>query len=747
MDKVILELTRITQQVGLADSPAEQVRLIVDSICAAIQVEVCSLYRANADGDMLLLASHGLASDEKVVIPAGHGLVGLVATGRHPVNLAEAADHEDYFYIPQTREERYASFCGVPLVQQGEVLGVLVVQRAEPRKLEPEAKAFLMTLAAQLAFIVANIPAQEQCALFSDRQSTGIRGAPGIAIGSAYMLSGGELQGVQDRRCDSIELELHNWHRLLEITREDVRLERNALGGELADSVAAIFDAYDMLLADQSLIKQVEQEIRSGHWLPWALRVSIQYFAELFRAMDDPYLRARHEDIQHLGSKLYEVWRGGHLTGKIRQLPDGPLVLVGKQVSVSDIAAIPPEQLAGIVCLEGSSMSHVAVVANAMGVPAVMGVDSLPRLQDGELLVVDGNVGQVFSNPGSALLREFRLLIDQEESLRHQLDRLRSQPAVTVDGTRVRLMTNTGLLADITPGLKSGAEGVGLYRTEIPFMVRDSFPTEDEQVQVYRTVLSAYEGKPVHMRTLDIGGDKQLSYFPIRAEENPALGWRGIRFTLDNVQLLMSQVRSMVRAAEGIDNLRILVPMVSSTHEIDRFIQLLDDACTQLLKEGYPVLRPQVGVMLEVPAAIPQLRFWCRKIDFISIGSNDLSQYLLALDRNNPRVGKRFDHVHPAVLHEIARVVSIARECNVPVSLCGEMASDPAAVVLLVGMGIRSLSMSAALLPRVKWLIRSISLPEAESILQQALACDDVADIRKLVNAMLSANELTALVS
>jgi phosphotransferase system enzyme I (PtsI)/phosphotransferase system enzyme I (PtsP) len=278
-------------------------------------------------------------------------------------------------------------------------------------------------------------------------------------------------------------------------------------------------------------------------------------------------------------------------------------------------------------------------------------------------------------------------------------------------------------------------------------MVRDSFPTEDEQVQVYRTVLSAYEGKPVHMRTLDIGGDKQLSYFPIRAEENPALGWRGIRFTLDNVQLLMSQVRSMVRAAEGIDNLRILVPMVSSTHEIDRFIQLLDDACTQLLKEGYPVLRPQVGVMLEVPAAIPQLRFWCRKIDFISIGSNDLSQYLLALDRNNPRVGKRFDHVHPAVLHEIARVVSIARECNVPVSLCGEMASDPAAVVLLVGMGIRSLSMSAALLPRVKWLIRSISLPEAESILQQALACDDVADIRKLVNAMLSANELTALVS
>jgi signal transduction protein with GAF and PtsI domain len=320
-------------------------------------------------------------------------------------------------------------------------------------------------------------------------------------------------------------------------------------------------------------------------------------------------------------------------------------------------------------------------------------------------------------------------------------------PAITLEGTKLCLLTNTGLLADISPGLNSGAEGVGLYRTEIPFMIRDSFPTEDEQVQVYGAVLSAYQGKPVYMRTLDIGGDKQLSYFPIRAEENPALGWRGIRFTLDNVQLLMSQVRAMNRATEGADNLHILLPMVSSTSEIDHFRQLLDDACSQLLHEGYPVVRPKMGVMLEVPAAISQLRFWCRKIDFISIGSNDLSQYLLALDRNNPRVGKHYDHVHPAVLHEIFRVVTIARECNVPVSLCGEMASDPVAVVLLLGMGIRSLSMSAAMLPRIKWLIRSISQSMASDVLQQALACDNVEAIRSLVNEMLDANELTALVS
>jgi phosphotransferase system enzyme I (PtsI)/phosphotransferase system enzyme I (PtsP) len=463
--------------------------------------------------------------------------------------------------------------------------------------------------------------------------------------------------------------------------------------------------------------------------------------------MDDPYLRARYEDIQHLGNKLYNVWRSGHLSVQSRKLPDGPLVLVGKQVSISDIAGAPLDMLAGIVCFEGSTLSHVSVLANAMGIPAVVGTGVIGGLQDGDQLIVDGNVGQVFSHPNNALLKEFRQLMSQEQLLRNQLDKLREQPAITLDGTTVRLLTNTGLLADISPGLRSGAEGVGLYRTEIPFMVRDSFPTEDEQVQVYEQVLAAYSGKPVYMRTLDIGGDKQLPYFPIRGEDNPALGWRGIRFTLDNSQLLMSQVRAMIRAARGADNLNILLPMVSSTNEVDDFAQLLNDAMGQLYKEGYHVVRPKIGLMIEVPASISQLPFWRDKIDFISIGSNDLSQYLLAMDRNNARVASRYDHVHPAVLHEIYRVVKTSRECNLPLGLCGEMASDPVAVVLLLGMGLRSLSMSAAKLPRIKWLIRSISLEMAEGVLEQALRCDNVESIRAMVNDAMKISGLQDLVS
>ena len=335
----------------------------------------------------------------------------------------------------------------------------------------------------------------------------------------------------------------------------------------------------------------------------------------------------------------------------------------------------------------------------------------------------------------------------REQSFTHELDKLRDLPARTQDAVKIRLLTNTGLLADIKPGLKNGAEGVGLYRTEIPFMVRQSFPSEEEQIEVYRDVFAAYQGKPVYVRTLDIGGDKQLPYYPITNEENPALGWRGIRFSLDNIQLLMTQVRAIIRSAEGRESLHILLPMISCTQELNQFLSLLDDACKQLYDEGLNIVKPRVGVMVEVPAVTSQLQYWKHKIDFVSIGSNDLSQYLLAVDRNNPRVAKRFDHVHPAVLHEIYRIVNTARECGLPLNLCGEMASDPVAVLLLLGMGVRSLSMSSSKLPRIKWLIRSVSIMQAEDFLKQALEQDNVESIRSLGAKTLKALGLAALLN
>ncbi|MEZ5528830.1 MAG: putative PEP-binding protein [Porticoccaceae bacterium] len=278
-------------------------------------------------------------------------------------------------------------------------------------------------------------------------------------------------------------------------------------------------------------------------------------------------------------------------------------------------------------------------------------------------------------------------------------------------------------------------------------MVHDSFPSEEEQVNVYRQVLDAYRGKPVHMRTLDIGGDKPLPYFPVDNEANPALGWRGIRFTLDNSQLLMTQVRAMIRAAGNNDSLRILLPMVSSTSELDDFVEVFSDALCQLQSEGFDVVRPKLGVMIEVPAAISQIPFWADKLDFVSIGSNDLSQYLLAVDRDNPRVSGRYDHVHPAVLMEIRRTLQLAGAHNLSVSICGEMASDPVAVVLLLGIGMRTLSMSAAKLPQVKWLIRTLPVSTAEQLTKQAFGCPYPAQIRSLVREELESLGLHDLFS
>jgi len=422
------------------------------------------------------------------------------------------------------------------------------------------------------------------------------------------------------------------------------------------------------------------------------------------------------------------------------------VILVGDEVSISDIAAVPGEKLVGIICFSGSSMSHTAVLANALGVPAVMGVGALKNLRNRERFIVDGNSGQIVRYPNDMLCSEFQRLIDEEKQLLNKLSTLRDLPGVTPDGFLVRMFTNSGLLADLSPGLKHGAQGIGLYRTEIPFMVRDSFPSEQEQMEVYSHVFRAYEGKPVYMRTLDVGGDKQLPYFPITNEDNPALGWRGIRFTLDNIQLLMTQVRAMLRAGGADGNLHILLPMVSATSEIDTFNELLGEAIQQLNDENKDVRRPKVGVMIEVPAAISQLPFWCRKLDFVSIGSNDLTQYMLALDRNNSRVATRYDHLHPAVIHEINRVVNIARQHNLPLSLCGEMASDPLAVILLIGMGISTLSMSATKLPRIKFLIRSLPQNKAETILQQCLQMDNVQEIRALLHYTLHEFNLHELI-
>jgi len=405
-------------------------------------------------------------------------------------------------------------------------------------------------------------------------------------------------------------------------------------------------------------------------------------------------------------------------------------VLIGEYLTAADLAEVPEGNLAGVISLKGSNSSHVAILARAMGIPTVMGVSDVPIYEIAEKeIIVDGYYGQIYVSPSPSLREEFQRLIGEEQELDASLEALRDQPAQTKDKHQIALMANAGLGADISFALVAGAEGVGLYRTETPFMIRDRFPSSEEQRVIYRQLLASFSPRPVAMRTLDIGGDKSLPYFPVK-EENPFLGWRGLRVTLDHPEIFLTQVRAMLRASQGYHNLRIMLPMVTDVSEVDEALRLFKKAYADVAEEGFSIEKPQIGVMIEVPSAVYLSRVIATRVDFLSVGSNDLTQYLLAVDRNNSRVASLFDSLHPAVLRALMQVVENGHQEGKHVSICGEMAGDPAAVLLLVAMGFDSLSMNSASLARIKWVIRQFTLKEAQKLLQEVLGMESAITIR-----------------
>ncbi len=748
MENSLALLKKIVQEAASVESPETQMHYIVSAVREAMQVNVCSLYTADRESNLVLAATAGLdpASVGKVRLAAGEGLVGHIAQHSHPLNLEDAAQHVDYRYFPETHEEDYQAFLGVPLVHLRSLIGVLVVQERQRRKFTIDEEAFLVTVAAQLGATLALNRQHSPAAPFDQavakmERIVGVKGAVGIGIGTIHLLTGGDLDEVVNQSCEDIDRELENFQVALQQCRDELEQGSHQLGGQLPGDVSSIFSVYSMLLDSRELIDAVEHGIRQGNWAPGALRATINEYAARFENMEDPYLRSRGEDVRNIGNKIYNKMSGE--SEPVDQSQN--LILTGKLVSITDIARYKREQLAGIVCQAGSSLSHTAVLANALGLSAVMGTGQVKGMLQGTPAIIDGQQGQVILHPEEEILREYEALARREKNLIDELQELKELPAVTPDGQRVKLYANTGLMADISPGLQRGAEGVGLYRSEIPFMEHENFPTEEEQLGIYRHVLTAYAGKPVTIRTLDIGGDKALPYYRF-SEGNPYLGWRGIRFTLDNHPIFMTQVRAMLRASVGLENLQILLPMVSRVDELDAFVALLEDACTQLRGDGIPVERPPIGIMVEVPAAVNLLPFFARRIDFVSIGSNDLTQYLLALDRNNARVSHLFDNLHPAVLREVHRIVVECRQLGLPCSLCGEMAADPLAVVLLLGMGVEALSMSAYSLPKIKWLIRTLPVSVAKRTLQEALTMEHESHIRKLIKDKLIEYGLGGLV-
>ena len=746
-------LRRIIQEVNRAPDLSRALEVIVTRVKQSMAVDVCSVYLVDNEArQYVMMATDGYHPSVvgQVRLNFGQGLVGEVVRREEPLNLDNAADHPNYIFSRQINEEVYHGFLGVPIIQHRAVLGVLVVRQRERRRFAEEEETFLFTLGAQLAGAISHAEASgdvDRMLRESDESRyalKGVSGTPGAAVGRAHVVyPQANLDAIPDRAVEDVDAEIANFHAAVAAVERDMRMISARMVDSLSTEDIALFDALILMLRSENLVDGTIEGIRAGNWAPGALRKTINDHVSAFEKMDDPYLRERAGDVRDLGRRIVERLQSSH---PVMHAYQPGTILVGEEVSASQLAEVPANMLVGVVSAHGSSASHVAILARALGIPAVMGIDDLPvsRLE-GQELVVDGYQARLFVRPSEAVLKEFQRLQREEAELSNELQELALLPAETIDGVRIPLYANTGLLADITPSLRCGAEGVGLYRTEVPFLIRDRFPGEEEQRRTYRQVLEAFAPAPVTVRTLDIGGDKMLPYFPVM-EDNPFLGWRGIRISLDHPEIFLAQVRAILRADIGLHNLQLLLPMVSNVAEVDSALGLINRAYHELREDGEAVELPRIGVMIEVPSTVYQVPALAQRVDFFSIGSNDLTQYLMAVDRNNAQVAELYDTLHPAVLQAIHQVVREAHAADRPVSVCGEMAGDPAAALLLLGMGVDSLSMSAASLLRVKWAVRSFPMTKMQTLLEEIRLLEDGVSVRAVLYRYLEEAGLGGLI-
>ncbi|PMJ89759.1 phosphoenolpyruvate--protein phosphotransferase [Vibrio sp. 10N.261.55.A7] len=718
---MLSQLREIVEQVSKVDDVHQAFDILVNQTCGAMQTECCTIYLANEDKNRLeLMATQGLEfSGDKIHIQFNEGLVGLVKRTAEPLNIANASKHPSFKLFPELGEQVYHSFLGTPIIHRKKVLGVLVVQQKSTRLFNEIEESFLVTLAAQLAVIIAHAQTQGHWNLSKNQHSiVGIPSSSGVAIGEFWWDDAQpQLSEVLPASALNISQEQEWLMEAIEDARSDFSRMRKKLRGEINKETLAIFDLFTHLLNDPMLRKDLKKQIHKGDKADWALRQVVEAYSNRFARMSDVYLKERAQDIRELGQRLlYFLYN----TQKEQQQLDKPVILVVRELTASILASVPKEQLLAVIALEGAANSHAAILSRALGIPAVMGLNLNLNDINGKEGIVDGYSGQVFVSPSNHLLKEYRALVDEEKDLASMVSKDLEAPAQTKDGQRIEMFLNAGLSADTNIAINQGVDGVGLYRTEISFLLQHRFPSEDEQIQQYRSVLSTYSKKRVVMRTLDVGGDKALPYLPIE-EDNPFLGWRGIRFTLDHPDIFLIQIRAMMRASAEHKNLSILLPMIASAQELDDSLRLINQAYKEVSSVDSNIPMPQVGIMLEVPSMLYLLPLIADKIDFVSVGTNDLTQYLLAVDRNNSHVADVYESVHPAVIMALKHIYDTCKNLNLPVCVCGELAGDPIGSLLLVGLGYRSLSMNTSNVAKVKYLLRHSESKELQQFANNAL--------------------------
>jgi len=712
-------LRRLREVMAEPVSAQDRLDRIVVLIAANMVAEVCSVYVLRVDGTLELYATEGLNKEavHQTVMRIDEGLVGLVASQANPINLQDAQSHPAFSYRPETGEEIYHSFLGVPILRAGNTLGVLVVQNRAHRNYSEEEEEALQTTAMVLAEMIASgelaslaRPGAEP-AVHPRRHLTGTALADGIALGHVVLHEPRVV--IQNFVADDVPGELKRLDDAIAALRSDVdvMLERGEIadGGEHKD----ILETYRMFAHDRGWMQKMREAIRTGLTAEAGVeRVQSDTRARMLRATD-PYLRERLHDLDDLANRLMRQLMGVEHAPNRDQLPDNA-ILVARMMGPAALLDYDRQRLRGLVLEEGGPNSHVAIVARALGIPAVGEVENAAGLvEPGDPIIVDGISGEVYLRPPPDIEAAYVERVRLRARKQAQYRTLRDKPCVTRDGHEIALHLNAGLLVDLPHIEETGAVGIGLFRTELQFMVATSFPRIGEQLALYRSVLAAAGDKPVTFRTLDIGGDKVLPYMSAFEEENPALGWRAIRLGLDRPGLMRSQIRALLRAASG-KALRIMFPMVAVVDEFTQGKTMVEHELTYLRRHGHTLPeRVDIGVMVEVPSLLFLLDDLLPQVDFLSVGSNDLCQFLFAADRGNSHVAERYDPISVPVARALRLIARKGREHRKPVTLCGELASKPIGALMLAALGYRSLSLTPSAVGPVKSMLLELDAEKA----------------------------------
>ncbi len=744
---------------------------VVDLVAKRLDTDVCSVYLIGADLQHLVLsATVGLARGAvgAVRLGLGEGLVGHVAQEGRPMAFTEAKENPAYRYFPETGEERFASLMAAPLrvhgSERGFTIGALVVQTRERREFSEADLELLDTCARVIAPVVMNSQLLAVVAGGEERRSRlleelarsgvggdrarptaqegerRVRGIPtsrGIALGRIHFLGDVlDLSQVEYRPSPDPETELRDLSGALEGALRELHDVRDDVGDRFGPDFAAVFNTHIQILEDKGLVRRLEEETRRRGNAFEAIRQVVAEYARMFGAIEDPYFRERGADVEDVGQRVVARLLG--VRDHDLPLSEGAVV-VASNLLPAHFASLDVEKVAAFVTEHGGPTSHGAIFARALEIPAVTGAAGiLEAARADEPAVVDGDSGTIFLSPEAKVVTEYQRAQHRALVAVEHLDALASRPAETRDGHRVMLTANAGLLSDLRLCERHGAEGIGLFRTELLALVHRGFPSEAEQEQLYTELARAMSPRPVTIRTLDLGGDKAIPNL-VEPEENPQLGWRSIRLSLSHLEPFRAQLRAILRASAG-KNVRLLVPMVSAIEELRRVREILDETKRELTErgEGFDPEIP-LGVMIEVPSAAVMADVLARECDFFSIGTNDLTQYTLAVDRGNERVAHLYDPLHPAVLTLIDRTVRAARSRGIPVSLCGEMASNPLAVPILVGLGLAELSGVASAVPIVKEVVRTLELGDVAADARAALEASSVAEVHTIAADRLRA--------